>query len=314
MNLSHRAHLALSLTAALAGCRDAPIDTASPTAVKVAGVALDAPLAGARYSAQILPATRVEVAFKVGGYVDAVATARGLDGARRPLQEGDQVVAGSELAALQRTDYAQRLAEARAALAQAQAGVDQATLELTRSTQLAARNAVAGAELDAARTRRDGALASLGGARARVDQAATALADTTLRAPLTGTVLKRTIEAGSLAAPGTVAFSIADVGTVKAAFGVPDTVLPRLALGAALTIASEAYPGETFPGRISLIAPSADPRSRVFEVDVTIPNADGRLKVGSVAALALAAVATPPASPTAPCAGTPDCLGYWRPK
>lgn len=278
----------------LIGCHRAPVDTAAPTAVKTTTVSATAPLGGARYSAQILPATRVEVAFKVGGYVEQLATTRGITGAPRPLQEGDVVAAGAMLATLQRTDYALRLTEARAAQAQAQAAVDQASLDLARSTKLSEHNAVAGAELDTARTRRDSAVATLAGARARVDQAATALADTTLRSPLAGVVLRRTIEAGTLAAPGTVAFSIADVASVKAVFGVPDTVLPRLTLGAPLAVTSEAYPGERFAGRISLIAASADSRSRVFEVDVLLPNSDGRLKVGSVAALEL------PTAPRAP--------------
>jgi RND family efflux transporter MFP subunit len=160
-------------------------------------------------------------------------------------------------------------------------------MDFDRTEKLAGTNAVAGAELDAARTRRDGASAVLLGAKARLDQAMTALADTVLRSPLEGIVLKRGIEVGALAGPGTVAFSVADVGSVKAVFGVPDTVLPRIQLGAVETITTDAYPGVKFQGRISLIAPSADPRSRVFEVAVTIPNSDGRLKPGSVASLAL---------------------------
>jgi RND family efflux transporter MFP subunit len=259
--------------------------------VKVALVENATNVAGARYSAQINPATRLDLAFKVGGYVDSVANVASMDGKPRLLQEGDPVHPGMQLAAIRRTDYAQRLAEAQAALAQAKAGVDQAQMDYDRTAKLSEHNAVAGAELDSARTRRDSALAALGGAKARVDQAATGLSDTVLRSPLDGIVLKRSIEVGALAAPGTVAFSVADVGSVKAAFGVPDTVLPRIHLGAVETITTEAFPGVKFEGRISLIAPSADARSRVFEVDVTIPNADGRLKPGSVAALSLEGVA-----------------------
>lgn len=272
---------------ALAACHHDPAPAPQPTAVKVALVEHATNAAGTHYSAQINPATRLDLSFKVGGYVDSVATVPGVDGKPRLLQEGDAVHAGMQLAAIRRTDYAQRLAEAQAALAQAKVGLDQATLDFDRTTKLAEHNAVAGAELDAARTRRDGAEATLSGARARLDQAGTALSDTVLRSPLGGIVLKRSVEVGALAAPGTVGFAVADVDSVKAAFGVPDVVLPRVHLGAALTITTEAYPGEKFEGRISLIAPSADPRSRVFEIDVTIPNADGRLKPGSVAALSL---------------------------
>jgi multidrug efflux system membrane fusion protein len=278
---------ALVLLIALAACRHDTVPEPQPTAVKVALVEHATNAAGTHYSAQINPATRLDLSFKVGGYVASVATVPGVDGKPRLLQEGDAVRAGMQLAAIRSTDYGQRLAEAQAALAQAKVGLDQATLDEGRTAKLAEHNAVAGAELDAARTKREGAEATMSGARARLDQAATALSDTVLRSPLGGIVLKRTVEVGALAAPGTVAFAVADVGSVKAAFGVPDVVLPRVHLGAAMTITTEAYPGEKFEGRISLIAPSADPKSRVFEIDVTIPNADGRLKPGSVAALSL---------------------------
>jgi RND family efflux transporter MFP subunit len=80
------------------------------------------------------------------------------------------------------------------------------------------------------------------------------------------------------------------VSSVKAIFAVPDVVLPRVQLGAQQDVSAEAFPGATFAGRISRISPSADPKSRVFEAEVTIPNADGRLKSGMVAALSIAAV------------------------
>jgi hypothetical protein len=41
-----------------------------------------------RYSAQIEPATRVDLAFKVGGYVEAISKVRGVDGKPRIVQEG----------------------------------------------------------------------------------------------------------------------------------------------------------------------------------------------------------------------------------
>jgi multidrug efflux system membrane fusion protein len=49
-----------------------------------------------------------------------------------------------------------------------------------------------------------------------------------------------------------------------------------------------------FRGRITRIAPSADPNSRVFEVECTIANSDNRLKVGMIAALKIAMQASSP--------------------
>jgi multidrug efflux system membrane fusion protein len=130
----------------------------------------------------------------------------------------------------------------------------------------------------------------------RVAEAEQAVTDTNLRCPLDGIVVKRSIEVGALAAAGTVAVSVAEVRNVKANFGVPDTVLPRVALGSTLDITTEAFRDTKFHGRITRVDPTADPKSRVFEVEVTIPNEDGRLKTGMIAALSLAdtAVATAP--------------------
>jgi multidrug efflux system membrane fusion protein len=85
-----------------------------------------------------------------------------------------------------------------------------------------------------------------------------------------------------------VAFAIADLDSVKATFGVPDTVVRTLKMGTRQTIALEAFRGETFEGRISRIASAADSRSRIFEVEIEIPNPRGELKPGMVASLELA--------------------------
>jgi membrane fusion protein, multidrug efflux system len=103
-----------------------------------------------------------------------------------------------------------------------------------------------------------------------------------------GVVIERRIEVGTLAATGMVGFAIADLDTVKATFAVPDRVVSTLHIGAAQQIALEAFRGKTFPGRITRIAPTADAKSRAFEIEVTVPNRDHGLKPGMIAALDLA--------------------------
>ena len=55
-----------------------------------------------------------------------------------------------------------------------------------------------------------------------------------------------------------------------------------------LAIAADALPGVPLRGTITRISPSADPNSRVFEVEAALPNQNGRLKVGMLATLSLA--------------------------
>ncbi len=257
----------------------------TPTAVRVHAVERSASRNATRYSATINPASRVDMAFKVGGYVQRVGTVKGVDGRQRLLQEGDHVSAGQELATVRAADYDQKLAEARASLAEAKAAREQAQIDFDRASKLSATESVSKAELDNARVKLDTATARADGANVRVSEAQTALNDTRLRAPMNGVVAKRNVELGTLAAPGTIAFSIVDTSSVKVVFGVPDTELEALRLGTLQTVTTEAYRGREFIGHITRIAPVADPKSRVFEVEVTLDNAEQELKPGMIAAL-----------------------------
>jgi RND family efflux transporter MFP subunit len=160
----------------------------------------------------------------------------------------------------------------------------QAELDYNRSQKLLAGNSVSKAEVDSMTARLARANAQVDGAKSSIAQAQLSLADCTLRAPMDGVILKRPIEVGSLVAPGTLAFVLADTRSVKVVFGAPDTLVEKLKLGSPLEVTLEATRGG-FTGRISRIAPSADPKSRVFDVEATIPNPSDQLKVGMIASL-----------------------------
>jgi RND family efflux transporter MFP subunit len=273
---------------AIACKQDAPVQPRG-IAVKIAPIKRTSDVAGTRYSAQIVPNTRLDLAFKVGGYVETIAQVKGVDGKPRNLQEGDQVTEGMELAALRKTDYSHKINEAKAAYAQASAIYREARKDAERDAKLEKSGSLPGAVADASGGRRDSAAAAAEGAKVRLQQAQSAYADAVMRAPMSGVIVKRTIEVGALAAPGTVAFAVADVTNVKAMFGVPDVFLAQIELGATHKVTTDAFPGVEFEGKVSRVAPGADQRSRVFEIDITIPNADGRLKPGMVASLKIKA-------------------------
>jgi RND family efflux transporter MFP subunit len=122
---------------------------------------------------------------------------------------------------------------------------------------------------------------------ATVYTASIPLGDAQLRAPLSAVVIERKIEVGQLVSTGTPAFVLADLSSVKAAFGVPDLALQNFKLGDTLTMTTDAVPGTEFTGHISRISPAADQSSRVFDVEVTIPNTTGLLKPGMIASIAV---------------------------
>jgi RND family efflux transporter MFP subunit len=299
--MSRSARLAMMVALGLffeaaAGCRRAGHGEKAITSVRVRKLErmTGAAASGGRYSATIEPATRVDVAFKVGGYVEWIAKTSG----GRVLQEGDPVESGQRLASVRQTDYFQKRDQAKAALAGAQAAAAQAKIDFDRAAHLESKQDIAKAELDGAKAKLATTTAQVDGTRAQLEEAQTAIADSTLRSPMDGIVAKRGVEVGVLAGPGTVAFSIVDVRSVKVVFGVPDTILTKMKLGMSQAVTTEAYRGEIFTGSITRIAPVADARSRVFEIEVTLPNPDQRLKAGMVAALNLRDSAA--LSPSAP--------------
>lgn len=253
----------------------------------------------ARYSGTLEPSSRVDLAFRVGGYIEALAEVKTSSGLRRVLDKGDRVSKGSFLARVRSAEYAQKLATAKAAVAEAAAAAKLAQQEIARTRALYEAKAITAAELDSAQARLDSARANVAGATARMNEASLSLVDTSLYAPLDAVVLSRSVEVGSLVAPGSPAISLADTRSMKAVFGAPQSLVERLHVGSPLTVylgaeGSEAG-GKPIPAEVSRIAPAAESSGRVFTVEASLPNEDGALRPGSVVAVRVpeAALAQP---------------------
>src|SRR6266498_1642442 len=131
--------------------------------------------------------------------------------------------------------------------------------------------------------------AAMDNAKATLLQSQLTLGDADLKAPFSGYILSRNIDLGSLVSPSTNAFTIADIGRVKVAFGAPDYVLSRVRLGQELTIQTENNAAPV-KGRVTSISPAADTRNRIFAVEVTVSNRDRHLKPGMIASVGLGEV------------------------
>jgi multidrug efflux system membrane fusion protein len=282
-------HLTPVLTAALlAGCRDAPPYQQPLTPVTAGTVESSSTGTAVRYSATVKPSLEVTLAFKVAGYVDDLLTRPGDLGRTRDVQEGDHVDKGAALARVRQSDYQQRVAQITAGVAEATAAYDNAKLDYDRASRLFAKQSLTKPELDGAKARLDAMAAKVDGAKAGLGEAQLVLGDAVLRAPISGVVLKRSIERGSLVSPGVPVFVLADTSSVKAVFGVPDVAVKQLKIGRTQRLTFEALKDEPFEGRISSIAPAPDPVSRVYQIEITVPNAQHKLEDGFIASLQLA--------------------------
>jgi multidrug efflux system membrane fusion protein len=250
--------------------------------VKTERVTLAAPQAGVRYSVTIEPFEQVQLAFKTTGYVDDLLRRTGADGRLRAAQPGDRVTKGTVLARVREADYAERVTQGKAKLSEGQAALTKARLNLERARTLFAADSLTKPDLDGAQAEFDAAEARVAAASADIELAQIALRDTALISPTTGIVLDRRIEVGTLVSAGLVGFVLGDLSSVKARFGIPDAMIQAIHPGDSIGVTVEAIAGATFTGRVTAVAPAADPQSRVFDVEVTVPNHDGRLRPGMI--------------------------------
>lgn len=255
----------------LAGCSHEKAAETAPLPVTVVQVAGNSGAGGARYSASLTPDVEVDAAFKVNGYVEHILQVRGADGRLRNVQDGDYVTRGTVLARIRTREYQDAETQASAAATRSKADFD-------RTAQLFENRSVAKADYDAAYAR-------FQADQAEHDRAVQSLNDCALVAALDGYVLSRSVEIGSLVSPGSSAFSIGNLHSVKVVFGVPDVLVASLKPGTLQKVSVEAVPGQVFQGRYTRVSPSADATSRMFQAEVTIPNGDGKLKPGMIAAL-----------------------------
>jgi RND family efflux transporter MFP subunit len=278
--------LAIALTLSGTACKQQNSAETLPLPVHTAMVQTIAVGNGAKYSASIVPYAQVDLAFQSGGYVESIRQVKSPSGGMRNIDQGDWVQKGTVLAVVRQQDYKDKLEQANAQLARSQADYDKAKLTFDRTSALYASQSATKPDYDSATAQLASTTASVSGAKAQVSEANVALAYCELRAPFSGWVVKRSIDLGSLVGPATNGFTLADTDSVKAVFGVPDTSISRVRLGQHLAISTDALP-QQFAGRVSAISPAADPKSRVFSVEVTIPNPKNQLKSGMIASLAL---------------------------
>jgi RND family efflux transporter MFP subunit len=265
----------------------------------------------ARYSAILTPNAQVDLAFRVSGYVVALYQTTGADGRMRPLEPGAPVTSATVLARVRSSDYQAVVDKARGAQQEAEAGVSAAEAQLVQTQASLAQSELdfgrvstlweqasitkpvydaSKAKLDIAKAAIDTAKAGIVAAQrrretaqAQLREAEIALGDTELRAPFDAIVLERRAELGMLAAAGSVAFTLADLKTLKARFNVPDFALAGFRPGQSLDLEIDASPGAAVRGRVLSLAAAADPKARSFEIEVAVPNGSMKLRSGMIA-------------------------------
>jgi multidrug efflux system membrane fusion protein len=286
-NASIPAYLTLLSCALLPGCsKPAAASEPAPIPVKVELVANRDGGGTSRYSGSLEPGVKIELAFRVGGYVTELAEITTESG-KRAIDKGDFVKKGTVLMRIRASEYAEKALSASAQVGEANAQYKLAAQDLERAKRLYEGRAISRAEYDTSIAKAEASTASLAAARARAGEAAVTVADTVLKAPRDGVVLSRPAEIGTLASPGQPVIVVAETRVMKAVFGAPQVLVERLRVGSPVGVfvgaESEARtPERLLEARVTRVAPAADTNGRVFSVEAALPNDDGSLRPGAV--------------------------------
>jgi HlyD family secretion protein len=216
------------------------------------------------------------------------------------VSEGSVVKRGDVIARLDNADYQATVSQAQANIASADASVietrsdrDQLVRDANRSRQIRASNPnlLSEQELEAAvsraaqgEARMKAAEARLKSAQAGLQMAEANLDNTIIRAPFSGTVLRKDAEVGEVVAPSVgggltrgAVVTLADLQTLEVEVDVNEAYIARIRGDAAARITLDAYPDTAFRGVVRQVVPTADRQRATVQVKVTILDHDPRI-------------------------------------
>jgi HlyD family secretion protein len=263
--------------ALFAGCERTPevlapaVYDSAPVETRSIQVAVDA-------AGVVEPESTIEVKSKASGEVLAVHA-----------ETGDVVQAGSLLIEIDKRTPRNSLSEREAALTAAQARRQIAQTQMERAASLHKTGTLTQADYEQTQLEFANAESQVVTAKVAVENARITLEDTDVRAPITGTIIEKTVEPGTVIASttqnvsgGTTLMKMADLTTVQVRTRVDETDIGKIQPGMRTKVTVAAYPNQPFEGEVLKIEPQAivDQNVTQFSVLIKIANRGGLLKPG----------------------------------
>lgn len=182
------------------------------------------------------------------------------------FREGKPLPKGAKLYSIEATVLEAEVNEARANASRSEAA-------LKRAQELYAKQLISGTDYDSAKANYDVDVARLRSSQAK-------LSKTVIRAPFDGFAGLRRINVGDYATIGQELVDVVQLDPLRVDFSVPETLLPKVRPGLPIAISVDAYPGESFTGSITAVAPKTDVQGHSLEVRGSLPNPDIKLRPG----------------------------------
>ena len=226
----------------------------------------------------VQPDTVVEVKSKASGEV-----------LEMKVETGQVVQRGQLLVQIDQRTPRNTLAQTEAQLEVAKARLENAQTQKRRSDELFTSASITEQEHEQALLAVANAKAEVVSAQVSVENARIQMDDTDVRAPVSGTIISKTVERGQvISSPtrdvggGSVLLKMADLDLVQVRTLVDETDIGKIRAGLAASVVVDAYPNQPFQGRVLKIEPQAETQNNVtmFPVLIRIENRNGLLKPG----------------------------------
>jgi len=196
----------------------------------------------------------------------------GSEGAREAESTASVPGGGGDVAADSAADSAAATVKP---AAQAPAAPERPETPLFKGAQIKTR--VADSQVEQARSQVAAVEAQGAQAEAAVGLLKQQLENTRIVAPIDGTVVRRNVNLGVMAAPQLPVFTVMDLSTLKLESSVDAATYARLTRGMPISLDVEGFARGEVTGRIEVLSPMLDPQTRRAAVEISIDNADGRL-------------------------------------
>lgn len=195
------------------------------------------------------------------------------------VREGEGVKAGQVLIKMDASDYRARVDQAKGALEAARGQLEIATKARDNNKALLDKGFISKTAFDNAESQYGIARANVESARGALDVAQKALADTVIRAPISGLVSMRMVQPGEKVSADNRLLDVVDLRQMDLEAAVPSSDIMHVALGQEVRVKVEGMPN-TLTGKVARINPATQAGSRSIMVYIQIDNPQGALRVG----------------------------------
>lgn len=195
------------------------------------------------------------------------------------VREGEAVKTGQVLIKMDTSDYQARVEQAKGALQASRGQLDIAAKTRDNNKALLDKGFISKTAFDNAESQFVIAQANVESARAALDVAQKALADTVIRAPISGLVSMRMVQPGEKVSPDNRLLDVVDLGQMELEAAVPAVDIAHVSLGQEVQVKVEGQP-RPLTGKVARINPATQAGSRSIMAYIQIENPQDTLRVG----------------------------------